>query len=141
MQALGFQLMRGIALEKNGQSLDRMRLPADDQMDMIRHQGTSVNNAIGTLDISAKSARDRAGLQTGKDDRLVSQGSLGRQAFGTIVSDMRDGMFEIDLRSRAEFSKFIRSDEIRPRATGVVGEPEAIGAEDEVVSADANEHY
>lgn len=132
----------GAGFELVGQFLDRGVRPADDEVGVVGHDGEGVDGVVVWGGVVGEALGDGAGLAAGPDDRGAGEFGFGGAAVGGVVGPGGNG-------SAGAPAKFIfrrgagggiqleGADEGGPRAAGIVGEPEAVGGEDEVVREDA----
>jgi len=71
MDVFAVELSGCFALELDDQSFDEHVWLPNDQMDVIRENGTGPDGEPGTLDVGAETARNGAGLDACKVDRGI----------------------------------------------------------------------
>src|SRR5687767_6719523 len=106
-------------------------------MDVVGKNRTRVNHVVAFGSSEGKSFTDRGDLIVRKAHRRVLQSAFHGAAQLAIVRGVRDGRARVDFRRRSVSEEVPCPDEVGPRAAGVVGEPETVGAEDDV---EAEEH-
>ena len=83
---------------------------------------------------------DFARLKSREVHGWVAQGALGGHAGGMVVRTVSNRLARVDLGGAAESKQFPRSYEIGPRTAGVVGQPESICTENDVVTENHIRH-
>src|SRR5207245_1390351 len=114
------------ALELNYNLLDITAKTIHDQMHVVGKDSASADHQPGALHVIGKATPHRARLNTRELDGRAFQGLLGREALLDVVFVVRYRMCRFRLGRRAVAIEFPGTDEIRPRAARVVGQPEAI---------------
>ena len=84
----------------------------------------------------ARPAGDRTRLEPGEVDRRTREMLLRLQSHRHVVRVTRAGPAVFHLGSGTEPSQFPGADEVGPRTARVVGQPESVRGEDEVVCED-----
>ena len=120
--------------------LDRYRLnlqtrSAQNHMDVVGHDSACPNRNSRPADIVCEPVSDRLRLQAACNDGWVLQYFLGLESLPLIMLLVRDGVSIGRLRGRAEAKQFSRTDVVRPRPARIVGKPEAVHSENDMVAA------
>lgn len=136
VQALGQQSPRGAALQVRDDLRDVPVVTCDDQMDMIRQDRARKNDVIALPTGDGEPAPDGPRLNPRESDGRVLQRGLGLPSQFPVVRHVRERLGRRHLGRLPVSQKFPRTDEVGPRSPRVVGEPEPVGGENEVVGED-----
>ena len=114
MESTGLQTLCGITFQLNDNLLGLEPVNANNQMNVIGHDGASPDLQTRTLGILNKTASDSLNLRFGEFNRRILKRMLGREAKQMIVIDMRYGTCLSSFGSRTETIEFPRANKVRP---------------------------
>ena len=105
-------------------------------MDVIRHDRTRVYRNHATADVISEPNGNRPCLASVKYHRLARKRRAHHIALSGVESTTGDRLPCVGFRCGTEARQFICADKRRPGAALIVGQSEAVRAEDEVVGQD-----
>jgi len=131
-KALGGEALGGAGLQVPDDAPDAALVAGDHQVHVLGHDRAGSGPIAALFAGLPEAVRHGEGLAAGELDRRELQGPFGLPAQALIVLGRRQRPRHVDLRGLAEAHEFPAADEVRPRASRVVREPETIRAEDDV---------
>ena len=117
-------------------AFDCARVPADHQVHVLGEYGAGVHGVVVFLKYLCEPSGHRACLISVEDYGRVFELLLSNPSKGAIVRVVSDGLLCLHFDCCSEPLQMRRCDTIGSRAARVVGEPEAVGREDDVEGSD-----
>src|SRR5262249_6542923 len=130
------QRLRDLAFQKVAHSLALVPMAHIDGMEVIVEDRHGPEGDARPFDVLGNPLGDNADLLVGELHGRVVENFLGRLAQVPVVGAMGDEIVGSKLGRRAEPKEFEFANGVGSRPPGVVWEPEAIGAHDQVVGDD-----
>jgi hypothetical protein len=128
----------GSDAELRGELLAGQSVTRQHNVHVLGHDRTCIHLHCASTSVVSKPSRNRLDHVLIERDRRVVQCPLGFSPRGRIVSCRRDRFTGTRLRRRSEAAQLPCSHYLRPRTTRIVGQPEAVGAEDQVIGTNHN---
>jgi len=128
MNPLLRQLTRRLRFEVRGNMIDVKCMSRHHEMRMIGKNRERKNYVAPLLRSAREPPRDRARLFSRESNGRIAQSLLRREASFNIVRIVRERAPRRHLRRRPERAEFVFADDVGPRSTWVVGEPEPLAA-------------
>jgi len=136
MQCLGSELSRGITFHEIDQFLDLVAVALHDHVRVLRQDRAHDDDAVCPLEAARESARDSLELLLGEGNGWIGERLFRRRPQGAVVRVERVRAPVADLRRGTKLEQVFCADEIGVASARVVGEPETVGAEDDVICKD-----
>lgn len=133
MQAIACELACGGPFELVADRFDALAVVGDDQVGVVGHDRAGEDAVVGSVCAEGEAVGNRSGLFAVESNGRVVQRLPGGKALVVVMSFSCKGVLGIDFGRWAVSEDLGLSDVTGPRSARIVGQPEAIAAEDEVV--------
>jgi hypothetical protein len=130
------QRSRRSALHLFHDLLDGMPVPRNDQMHVIAHDRTGMDDNATACHELCKPRPNRTDATIVETNRRMREGSLGGESGASIVLAPGERPALVGLRRPSERLQSLRLHVLRPGPARIVRQPEPVGAEDDVRSED-----
>lgn len=119
--------------ELNRELMRIERMTRRDEVHVIAQYRAGIDRESRTLGICGEARGDGFNLRHRELHGGALESSLGSKSLSVVMRPMRDGTGFGGFGRSPDAKEFPRTDERRPRPAGIIREPKAVGAEDDVI--------